>query len=164
MPTSPLNQYLIGLGSNLGERGSLLSQARERIARDVGPVVAAARTYSTLPVGAADRTFLNSALLVSTALAPRDLMLRLLAVEGALGRVRTVKWGNRTIDLDVLLWSPDGTPATFEDDLVRIPHPHLLERDFALVPAAEIAGSWIHPVSGLTLAEEVIRRRYSLSE
>ncbi len=162
MPTSPLNQYLIGLGSNLGEREALLSQARERIAQDVGDVVAASRTYSTKPIGAADRPFLNGAVLVATALAPDELMRRLLLIEEALGRVRIVKWGNRTIDLDVLLWSQDGVGATFEGELVRIPHPHLLERDFALVPAAEIAGSWLHPVSGLTLADEVARRHFTL--
>lgn len=163
MPTSPLNQYLIGLGSNLGERDALLSRALERLAAEVGDLRATARTYATQPVGAADQPFLNSAALVATALAPDDVMRRLLAIEESLGRVRTVKWGNRTIDLDVLLWRRDGVSVPYESDVVRIPHPHLLERDFALVPAAAIAGSWIHPLSGLTLTAEVARRGYALS-
>jgi 2-amino-4-hydroxy-6-hydroxymethyldihydropteridine diphosphokinase len=91
-------------------------------------------------------------------------MTRLLAIETRLGRVREIKWGNRTIDLDLLMWrAADGTTPTFEDEAVRIPHPYLLDRDFALVPAAAVAPTWVHPVSGLTLADEVARRHYHLS-
>lgn len=162
MSTSPLNQYLIGLGSNLGERQALLAEARRRIDARLGEVAAFAPSYETKPMGAADQPFLNSALIATSRLAPGEAMRELLAIEESLGRVRTVKWGNRTIDLDLLLWNQDGVAATFEDDVVRVPHPHLLERDFALVPAAEIAPAWIHPVTGLTLADECSSRRYRL--
>ncbi len=162
MPTSPLNQYLIGLGSNLGEREALLAEARRQIGAHLGTVEAAARAYATAPMGAADQPFLNSAVVVSSALAPGDAMRALLAIEASLGRVRTVKWGNRTIDLDLLLWNDAGVASTYEDDVVTIPHPHLLERDFALVPAAEIAPGWTHPVTGLSLADECSRRSFKL--
>lgn len=162
MPTSPLNQYLIGLGSNLGERQALLAEARRRIETRLGDVAAVATSYETAPMGAADQPFLNSALIVTSSLAPDAVMRSLLDIEESLGRVRTVKWGNRTIDLDLLLWNHDGVAATFESEALRVPHPHLLERDFALVPAAEIAPAWVHPVTGLSLADECKRRRFSL--
>lgn len=162
MPTLPLNQYVIGLGSNLGERRGLLDQAMAKIEREIGMITARAGVHETAPVGAADQPFLNSAVLVNSPWEPVELMRRLLKIEEGLGRVRTVKWGNRTIDLDVLLWAKSGVSSRHEDQMVTIPHPHLLERAFALVPAAEIAGDWTHPATGKTIAVECAERGFSL--
>lgn len=146
---------MIALGSNLGDRRSYIERAVVEIARIVGPVLARARLYETAPVGAADAPFLNSALVAASILAPDEAMRALLAIEAGLGRIRAERWGNRVIDLDILLWSPDGSAVSvpFTSATVEVPHPRMMERAFVLVPAAEVGGDWM--VEGTTLAAAV---------
>lgn len=129
----------IGLGSNLGDRRASLDAAIEALDWGDTRVVARSSVYETDPVGGPEGQppFLNQVIAVETALDARGLFERCQAVEVALGRERegAVRWGPRSIDLDVLVF--DGEVVQ-EDDL-EIPHPRLAERAFVLVPLSEIA-------------------------
>jgi 2-amino-4-hydroxy-6-hydroxymethyldihydropteridine diphosphokinase len=126
----------IGLGSNLGDRRALLRQAVEGLAA-AGDVTGVSPLYETEPVGGPEGqgAFLNLVVELSTSDSPRRLLERCRALEGAAGRVRTVRWGPRTLDADVLWvegWQVD------EEDLV-VPHPRLWERRFVVRPLADLA-------------------------
>ena len=98
-------------------------------------VVARSKVYETAPVGPPQADYLNAAVKLDTKLEPRELFETMLSIERALGRVRRERWGPRTIDLD-LLWIEGRTVS--DADLV-VPHPHLLERAFALLPLLDVA-------------------------
>jgi 2-amino-4-hydroxy-6-hydroxymethyldihydropteridine diphosphokinase len=123
--------YVVGLGSNLGARYATLADAVARL--DAAPdcrVIARSRVYESPPFGPVPQPhYLNAAVLVESALDPEALLAELLHIETSLGRVRDVRWGPRTIDLD-LLWSPRPISST----RLTLPHPGLPERWFALAP------------------------------
>jgi len=126
----------IGLGTNLGERRANLDRALSLLAASPGVrLLRAARVYETAPVGyTAQPRFLNTVAEVETDLSPADLLAVLQRIEAELGRVRTVRWGPRTIDLDLLLYDD----LTLDDPALTIPHPRMAERAFVLVPLAEL--------------------------
>lgn len=137
----------IGLGSNLGDRLGNLRQAVERL-RKQGSVLATSSVYETPPFGVTSQPrFLNAALILETEGTPPLLLSILKGIEKEMGRKKRERWGPREIDLDLLL-IPD---LTYEDESLKIPHPELAKRAFVLVPLAEIAPDWIHPVLGLTI-------------
>ncbi|MEW6186015.1 MAG: 2-amino-4-hydroxy-6-hydroxymethyldihydropteridine diphosphokinase [Thermodesulfobacteriota bacterium] len=106
--------------------------------------------YLTEPVGLDDpEWFVNAVALLETPLAPEDLMRRLLEIETALGRERTVKWGPRVIDLDLLAYDE----VIISQPGLTLPHPFLEKRRFVLEPMGEIAPDYIHPVLRKTIAE-----------
>ena len=123
--------YVIGLGSNLGARYATLADAAARLDRAPGcRVIACSRVYESAPLGpVAQPHFLNAAALVASALDPEPMLSELLAIEAVLGRVRDVRWGPRTIDLD-LLWGPRPVASA----RLTLPHPGLSQRWFALAP------------------------------
>jgi 2-amino-4-hydroxy-6-hydroxymethyldihydropteridine diphosphokinase len=127
----------VGLGANLGPREETLRRASELLgATDGIDVVALSQLRETDPVGVLDQPrFLNGALVLETTLSPRGLLDVLLTIERALGRVRDgARWGPRTVDLDLLVY---GNEQVDEPGL-RVPHPRLHERRFALEPLAEL--------------------------
>jgi 2-amino-4-hydroxy-6-hydroxymethyldihydropteridine diphosphokinase len=135
-PAAPPWRAFIGLGSNLGDRRALLSQAVEQLGA-AGDLVGVSPLYETEPVGGPEGQgpYLNLVVELSTADTPRELLERSRALEVAAGRVRTVHWGPRTLDADVLWvegWRVD------EEDLV-VPHPRLWERRFVVQPLADLA-------------------------
>jgi 2-amino-4-hydroxy-6-hydroxymethyldihydropteridine diphosphokinase len=137
----------VGLGANLGDREGTIERALELLrAEPAIEVVAVSRLRETDPVGYFDQPrFLNGAAAVETELSPRELLERLLAVERALGRAREgPRFGPRTIDLDLLLY---GDRVVAEPGL-RVPHPRLHERQFALEPLAELDPSLVVPGAG----------------
>lgn len=124
----------IGIGSNLGDRAASAERALRELA-SLGRVTRVSSFYRTKPWGNPNQPwYLNAAAAIETALPPRTLLERLRAIETAMGRVRSERWGPRTIDLDLLLY---GDLDIHETDL-QIPHPHLRERAFVLVPLAEV--------------------------
>ena len=142
----------IGLGSNLGDRLASLRDARAALSRAAAVrVVDASALWETEPVGPGEQgLYLNAALALETTLSPRALLDLLLEVERTLGRDRggdAVRWGPRTIDLDLLLW---GDEVVEEEGLV-VPHPRLHERAFVLRPLAEVAGGRRHPRLGVSI-------------
>ncbi|QYM78512.1 2-amino-4-hydroxy-6-hydroxymethyldihydropteridine diphosphokinase [Horticoccus luteus] len=131
-----LPQALIGAGANLGDRAATLAAALERLRAAPGiAVLAASSIYETAPVGPVDQpNFLNLVAGVETTLTPEALLALLLDVEHAFGRVRSERWGPRTLDLDLLAF--EGQTRRTAD--LQLPHPRMLERSFVLVPLAEL--------------------------
>jgi 2-amino-4-hydroxy-6-hydroxymethyldihydropteridine diphosphokinase len=126
----------IGLGSNLGDRRALLRQAVEEL-RAAGDVTGVSPLYETEPVGGpgGQGPYLNLVVELSTSDTPRRLLERSRAIEAVAGRERTVRWGPRTLDADVLWvegWQVD------EEDLI-VPHPRLWDRRFVVQPLADLA-------------------------
>lgn len=108
--------------------------------------------HETEPVGPpGQERYLNAAAVIATALTPRDLLGRLLAIEASRGRVRPdpVRWGPRTLDLDLLLFGN----LTIDEPGLTVPHPRLAERLFVLRPLAEVAGQCTVPGTGRTVME-----------
>lgn len=145
----------IGLGSNLGERESMIRLALDDVARlPETDLLRASSLYDTEPVGEVDQpNYLNAVAQVDTDLTPRQLLWNLLLIEKRLGRVRTRRWGPRVIDLDLLLY---GDLVIEEPDL-RVPHPELTRRSFVLVPLVELDPLLVHPVTGETLLTHLSR-------
>jgi 2-amino-4-hydroxy-6-hydroxymethyldihydropteridine diphosphokinase len=139
----------IGLGSNLGERETHVRLALDDLARmPETRLVRASSLYDTEPVGEVDQpNFLNAVAQIDTELTARQLLWNLQLIERRLGRVRTRRWGPRTIDLDLLLY---GDLIVDEPDL-QVPHPELLKRSFVLVPLLELDPALVHPATGETL-------------
>lgn len=127
----------LGIGSNVGDMGSMLDRAVAGLDATPGIAVAARSCdYRTPPWGRTDQPwFLNGALAVDTSLDPYGLLDACLSVERDLGRVRAERWGPRLIDIDVL--AIEG--AVVDDERLMLPHRHVRERAFVLVPLAEIA-------------------------
>jgi 2-amino-4-hydroxy-6-hydroxymethyldihydropteridine diphosphokinase len=149
-----MNTFLIALGSNLGDRKYYIDQAVIAIGTRLGKVTDIAKVLETEPIGAADQSFFNTAILCETRLDPEAALSELLRIEIDLGRVRAERWGNRTIDCDIILWrAQDGSYPGYKSGTLVIPHPEALSRDFVLGPAAEIAGDWLHADNELTLQE-----------
>jgi 2-amino-4-hydroxy-6-hydroxymethyldihydropteridine diphosphokinase len=141
---------VVGLGSNVGDRLAILREAKARIA-GIATVLATSQVYETAPVGGPPQgSFLNAALRVQYMLSPIALLDELQRIEHELGRVRDVRWGPRTIDLDVL-WI-DG--LTVDEERLVVPHPRLSERAFALAPLLDVApeAPYAHPRDPSVLA------------
>jgi 2-amino-4-hydroxy-6-hydroxymethyldihydropteridine diphosphokinase len=124
----------VAMGSNLGDRAGHLSRALGALSA-LGEVVARSSLYETPAVGPPQPAYLNAAAIVETGLPARAFLEGLLAIERALGRVRDVRWGPRTIDLDLVSM---GACVLDEPGLV-VPHPEAHRRAFVLVPLAEAA-------------------------
>jgi 2-amino-4-hydroxy-6-hydroxymethyldihydropteridine diphosphokinase len=128
----------VGLGANLGDAAASVHAALEALGRLPGTaLVRASRLYRSPAWGVtAQPDFINAAALLDTTLGPRDLLDALLALEQDFGRTRAVdeRWGPRTLDLDVLLYAD----AVIDAPGLRVPHPHLHERAFALLPLLEV--------------------------
>lgn len=141
------------LGSNLGDREKNIKRAIRLIEKTPEIKVSKVSSlYETEAVGDKDQgRFLNQTIEVSTTFSPYEILGRLWKIENRLGRKRKKRWGPRIIDLDILLY---GELVINEEDL-KIPHSHMHERAFVLVPLVEIASMARHPASGKT-AEELL--------
>ena len=141
----------IGMGTNLGDRAAALRSAVEELGRRKGVRLKdASSVYETAPVGVTDQPdFLNAVLRIETDLSGRALLELLLEVERVFGRVRKEKWGPRTLDLDVLLYGD----AVLREDGLLVPHPHLHERAFVLLPLCDLCPDGLHPVLKRTFRE-----------
>jgi 2-amino-4-hydroxy-6-hydroxymethyldihydropteridine diphosphokinase len=126
----------VGLGANLGPREINLLRAVDLLAETEGvDVRAVSQLRETEPVGVVEQPlFLNGAVALDTSLSPRELLDRLLEIERGLGRVRELRWGPRVVDLDLLVYGD----RQVEEPGLRVPHPRLHERRFALEPLAEL--------------------------
>jgi 2-amino-4-hydroxy-6-hydroxymethyldihydropteridine diphosphokinase len=139
----------IGLGSNLGDRMTMLRMAIQRL-ETLGRIAGVSRLYETAPVGYLEQPpFLNAVVALDTALTPADLLGALLGIERDLGRVRFYPNAPRTLDLDLLMVDD----VIFDTTELTLPHPRLHERAFVLVPLAEIAPELVHPGTGKTIQE-----------
>jgi 2-amino-4-hydroxy-6-hydroxymethyldihydropteridine diphosphokinase len=132
-----------GIGGNLGDPSATIVAASRALARERGiRVCAASSVYRTPPVGPGDQPFyLNAVLELRVTLSPRELLGRFLDVERRHGRVRLEKWGPRTIDLDLLLYAD----RIIAEEGLKVPHPHLHERAFVLLPLCDLCPDGRHP-------------------
>ena len=134
-----MTRAAIGLGANLGDAAATLREAIAALARlPATELLRTSRLYRTPAWGRTEQPdFINAVALVETALPPRELLDALLVVERSFGRVRLdgERWGPRTLDLDLLLYGDQ----VIDEPGLRVPHPHLHERAFALLPLVEIA-------------------------
>jgi 2-amino-4-hydroxy-6-hydroxymethyldihydropteridine diphosphokinase len=143
------NIVTLALGTNLGDRPGNLRAAIAALPPAVR-VLEQSFVYETLPWGVTDQpSFLNMVIIGETHQGPQELLKNLKELETQLGRIPSVRYGPRKIDIDIL----------FYDDLIldspelTLPHPHLHERAFVLVPLAELAPERIHPVLGKTIRQ-----------
>jgi len=136
----------VGLGANLGNRAETLEHAVALLAAAEGvDVLAVSELRETDPVGVLDQPrFLNGAVAVDTTLSARELLDTLLAIERSLGRVRVERWGPRTVDLDLLVYGDE----IVDEPGLRVPHPRLHERRFALEPLVELDPELVSPGRG----------------
>jgi 2-amino-4-hydroxy-6-hydroxymethyldihydropteridine diphosphokinase len=159
--TSRKHNAYIGLGSNLGLREKNIAAALNALqtTRDI-EVVKVSRLYETEPVGgpAGQPLFINAAAHIKTMLSPERLLGLCLAIEESLGRKRDIRWGPRTIDLDVLCY--DQEIVTSPE--LTLPHPMMHERRFVMEPLVEIAPDLMHPVLEQT-AKEILESLMSAS-
>ena len=155
----PLHRYAIALGSNR-PRARHRPEAVVRaafVALDIAPlrILALSRLHASAPLGPSRRRYANAAVLVETMLTPPALLAHLKAIERRFGRRRGRRWGARTLDLDIVLWSG----GIWRERSLKVPHPVFRTRDFVLRPLAQIAAAWRDPVCGLSVAHLLARNR-----
>ena len=138
-----LAKAILLLGSNLGDRQLFLQTAVQQIENEAGQVLTVSNIYETAPWGTDSQNgYLNQAICVETSSTTFELLALLQKIEIDLGRTRNIRWEDRVIDIDILLYENEiiSTP------MLKIPHPEMQNRRFALVPVCEIASNWVHPI------------------
>ena len=151
MTTAP-TQCLIALGSNLGDRLENLRVGIEELGNIDGlDIDEVSKLYETAPVGGPDEQgpYLNAALTATTTTSAADLLAQLHRVEAIRERERTIRWGPRTLDLDLLIYGDLVSDAR----ALQVPHPRQHERRFVLVPVCDVAPDLVHPVLGRTMRD-----------
>ena len=140
-----MNGIYILLGSNMGNRLEYLREAAQLLIRECIQVIDESSIYETEPWGYQDQDwFLNVILQIETSREPVEFLDALLKVEHILGRIRKEKWGERSIDIDMLYYHDQ----VKESEALTIPHPGIEDRKFTLIPLAELCPLEIHPKSG----------------
>ena len=126
----------LGLGTNLGDREEHLENALILIEKKIGPILKKSTIHETKAWGNINQPdFLNMVIRIDTGLSPKELLKYCLEIENKLGRVRTEKWGERIIDIDILYYND----LIINEKYLTIPHPYIFDRDFVLNPLKEIA-------------------------
>lgn len=149
---TPPYLYALSMGSNQPlsralPPARLLDAAIARLATFQIRVLAMSPVIQTAPLGPSRRRFANLALTIETRIGPLPLLRLVKRIEAELGRRTGRRWGARTIDIDLLLWSG----GRFRGRRLTIPHPALRHRDFVLTPLQQVAPLWRDPASGLTM-------------
>ena len=144
-----MRRVYVGIGSNLGDREFLIRKAVESLRQlPQTNVSGVSSLYDTEPVGETEQPpFLNAVAWIETELSPRELLWQMLLIEKRMGRVRSKRWGPRSIDLDLLFYDDE---LIDEPDL-QIPHPEAHRRAFVLYPLLELDPNFRHPVTGETV-------------
>ena len=145
-----MNKAFLLTGGNLDDRKQCLVTARTFINEQCGSVINSSSLYETAAWGKTDQPpFLNQALEINTSLNARQLIRKILKIETLMGRVRKEKYGPRLIDIDILLFNNE----KYNYHFLKLPHPEMQNRRFALLPLAEIAPNLMHPILKKTITE-----------
>lgn len=140
--------YLL-LGSNEGDRIDWMQRCMVRLQQTCGDIISRSAIYQTAAWGLEDQPdFLNMAVGMETNLSPQELLDCIQQIEKELGRQRDVKWGQRTLDIDLLLYNNE----VIDLPELNIPHPFMQDRRFVLVPLNDIAGEVMHPIFNISIA------------
>ena len=140
---------ILGLGSNMGGPVANIRWALRAIDDEIGPVRAVSSAYETEAIGFADQPdFVNAVAIVESELQPAEVLRAAQVIETRLGRTRTIMWGPRVMDIDVLFYDD----RIVESPELVIPHPRIGERLFVLAPLAEVAPDW--PIPGVGKAKD----------
>jgi 2-amino-4-hydroxy-6-hydroxymethyldihydropteridine diphosphokinase len=146
----------IGIGSNLGNRQYHCLKAIELIERSGQKISKISSLYETEPWGVRKQpAFINMAVEIETGLPPRELLILCKRIEKRMGRKKTVRWGPRVIDLDILLYDD----LAVKDDDIVIPHPLMHRRAFVLEPLSEIAPEKVHPLLKKKITDLLLENR-----
>lgn len=144
---------LMSLGSNTGNRLIILTKALSELERRGFCIIDRSKIWETSPWGFTDQPrFLNMCVCAETELAPEEMIKTIKNIEIMLGRSKSIKWGPREIDIDIIAIGE----MVIDTPELSVPHPHMHERTFVLIPLKEIAPLFRHPVTGKTL-DEMIR-------
>ena len=138
-----MNTVYIQLGSNIGARESFIAKSMEQIEENIGEIITESSIFKTIPWGNKNQNnFLNSVIKIITPFDAFKVLQKSQEIENNLGRVRERKWGERTIDIDILFYNSE----IINTEELNIPHPLLHRRKFVLVPLSEIDPNYIHPI------------------
>lgn len=143
-------KLILLLGSNIGDRLGYLDFAKEMIVKNIGGIINISGIYETEAWGIENQeAFLNQVIIVDTKQQPKEILKTTQYIEKRAGRIRKVKWGERTLDIDILF---------IDDQIINVenlivPHPYLHERLFTLAPLNEIASDFVHPVLHKSISE-----------
>lgn len=145
-----MNDVYLSLGSNEGNRVQWLSKAIYLLGKRCGNVVQQSPVYETAAWGITDQAaFLNMVVHIQTPHKSQQVLEGILAIETELGRQRSIKWGPRTLDIDILLFNDE----VIDTEHLKVPHPYMHERRFTLAPLAAIAPNLEHPVFKKTISQ-----------
>ncbi len=142
----------LGLGTNLGDKPKNLNDAIVQLSLEVGSVIGQSEFYASEPWGfTSENSFLNAVVLMETSFPPFELLDKIKETEKRMGRKSKTEtvYTDRIIDIDILLYDN----LIIDQPTLKIPHPHMAERDFVLIPLAEIAPDLIHPVIGKSIRD-----------
>lgn len=146
----PLKSAWLGLGSNLGQPREQLREACRRLEESGVQIVNRSAMLDTKPWGKTDQPdFVNQVLKVRTDLGPFELLSLINKIEDAMGRVRTIDWGPRLIDIDILFYEE----TVMDTPQLTLPHPYVHQRQFCLEPLCELEPELVHPVLKQTMKE-----------
>ena len=138
-----MNTVYIQLGSNIGERESFITKSMHKVEADIGKIITASSIFETTAWGNENQNnFLNSVIEIKTPFDAFTILQKSQEIENNLGRERSDKWGERTIDIDILFYNN----KIINTKELTIPHPLIQKRKFVLVPLSEIAPSYKHPI------------------
>ena len=145
-----MNTVYLQLGSNLGDREQLIINAVQLISECIGEIYNRSQIYESLPWRVeGQKKYLNQIIEVKTLFSAEEILIHVMKIENDLGRIRIEKWGERLIDIDIIFYN-DEIIETFD---LCIPHKHMHERNFVLVPLNEIASDVVHPKYNKTVVE-----------
>lgn len=145
-----MNTVYLQLGSNIGDRRQHLIDADQKISSHLGEINIRSRIYESTPWRVdGQQNYLNQIVVARTLSSAEETLYAILKIENDLGRVRIEKWGERLIDIDIIFFNDE----IYESAHLCIPHKHMHERNFVLVPLNEIASNFIHPKYNKTISE-----------
>ena len=145
-----MHKVYLHLGSNQGDRLQMLNDSLGQIGEKIGKIQLKSSVYETEPWGLKDQAnFLNMAIEVKTKLTVEEVFNISKEIEQTLGSPKQVKWGPRSIDIDILYFDNE----IIDTEKLKLPHPQLYNRNFVLIPMMEIAGDYIDPIKNVSIDE-----------